>query len=100
MTTKHKNGDKTNSDIFRGIAVINSMSRVYGEVLKGRIKQEYVKMEADEQAGFRVGRSTVDHVFTLTRVLQKRVAGNQQMLLHFDLKKVYEFVPILSLCQL
>ena len=54
--------------------------------------------EAVEQAGFRAGRSTVDHLFCITQVIEKKMAVGQELHLVFvDLKKAYESVPLLKL---
>ncbi|KAF2900294.1 hypothetical protein ILUMI_05894 [Ignelater luminosus] len=45
-------------------------------------------MEAEEQAGFRAGRSTVGHLFCITRIIEKIVAVNQEIhLLYVDSRK-------------
>lgn len=45
-------------------------------------------MEAEEQAGFRAGRFTVDNLFTVTQVVVKKIALNQEVhVLYVDLKK-------------
>lgn len=95
LTTIYKKGDKNVCDNYRGIAVTNTMSRVYGKIIKTRIEKEYQDMEAEEQAGFRVGRSTIDHLFTITQVIEKKTAYDQELhLLFVDLKKAYDSVPL------
>ncbi|XP_045474960.1 secreted RxLR effector protein 78-like [Harmonia axyridis] len=50
-------------------------------------------MEAEEQAGFRASRSTTDHLFTLTQVIEQKIALNQETrLLFMDLKNAYDSV--------
>ena len=74
--------------------MLSSVSRVYGKLVKKRIEEEYRDMEAEEQAGFRAGRSTVDHLFTLTQIIEKKMARKQEIyLLYVDLKKAYDSVP-------
>lgn len=52
-------------------------------------------MEAEEQAGFRAGRSTVDHLFCITQVIEKKMAYGQELhLLYVDLPKAYDSVPL------
>ncbi|XP_044759225.1 uncharacterized protein LOC123316967 [Coccinella septempunctata] len=94
MTTIHKKGSKLVCDNFRGNAVLGTISRVYGRLLSERIEAEFYDMEAEEQAGFRAGRSTIDHLFALTHVIEKKRAMNQEEhLLYVDLKKAYDSVP-------
>lgn len=100
VSTIYKKGDRTKCENYRGIAVTSSVSRVYGKVLKNRIESEYGQIEAEEQAGFRAGRSTTDHIFTLTQVIEKKTAKNQEVhLLFVDLKKAYDSVPLVKLWQ-
>lgn len=40
---------------------------VYVKLVKEKIEEEYCNMEAEEQAGFRAGRFTIDNLFTITQ---------------------------------
>ncbi|XP_030751029.1 uncharacterized protein LOC115878622 [Sitophilus oryzae] len=66
LSTIYKKGDRTKCENYRGISVTATVSRIYGKILRNRIENEYQEIEAEEQAGFRAGRSTVDHLFTVT----------------------------------
>lgn len=46
--TIHKNGKKDDCDNYRGIAVLSSISRVYGTVLHRKTELEYSTMKAEE----------------------------------------------------
>lgn len=73
---------------------MSTISRIYGRILKNRIETEYSDMEAEEQAGFRAGRSTTDHLFCLTQIIEKKVAVGQELhILYVDLKKAYDSIP-------
>lgn len=101
ITTIHKKGDKSRCDNYRGISVSNTLSRTYGRILKKRIEEEYSQMEAEEQAGFRAGRSTIDHLFTVTQFIEKKLSFNQEVhLLFVDLKKAYDSVPLAKLWEI
>ena len=44
----------------------------------------------EEQAGFQSGRSTIDHIFNIQQLIEKRTAwGKPLHNLFFDLEKVY-----------
>lgn len=94
----HKKWDKNKCDNYRGISVTNTISRIYVRILKNKIEHEYSAMEAEEQAGFRAGRSTIDHLFVLTQIVEKKIAYNQEVhLLFVDLKKAYDSIPLVKL---
>lgn len=76
------------------------MSRVYAKLLRNIVETEYVPQEIEEQAGFRAGRSCIDHIFSLTQLNGKKVARNREAhLLFVDLSKAYDTVPIQKLWQ-
>lgn len=50
-------------------------------------------MEAEEQAGFRAGRSTIDHLFCVTQLIEKKTAYEQEIhMVYIVLKKAYDTV--------
>lgn len=61
----YKKGDHQNCSSYRGISVTNSISRIYGKILKTRI-EEGIQVVV-EQNGFRAGRCCIDSVFTLKK---------------------------------
>ncbi|XP_072380620.1 uncharacterized protein [Diabrotica undecimpunctata] len=94
ISTIHKRELKKYYDVYRRISVLGTISRVYGQVIKNRIEEEYSDMEAEEQAGFRADRSTIHHLFTITQLMKKKTVRNQPIhLLYIDLRKVYDSVP-------
>ncbi|KAF2884257.1 hypothetical protein ILUMI_21909 [Ignelater luminosus] len=72
LSSVHKKGERTKCGNYRGISVRSTISRIYGKILKNRIETEYQEQEAKEQAGFRTGRSTIDHLFPITQIIEKR----------------------------
>lgn len=53
----HKKGDKNSCDNYRGIAAVATALKEFGKLLKRRIETKYSDMKAEEQGGFRAGRS-------------------------------------------
>jgi hypothetical protein len=89
-------GDPTDPDSYRGIAVSNSLSKLFSTVLLNRLDAwaERCGKRAAGQAGFRNGHSTTDNVF----VLQKCVEGSRPVYVAFiDFKKAYDCVNRLLL---
>lgn len=68
----HKKGRKDDCKNYRGITVTNTFSRLYGRIIKCFLEQEYKEEKAEEQAGFRAGRSTIDHIFCLQQIIEKK----------------------------
>jgi len=92
----HKDRDKTVPDNYRGITLLSVVGKVYTAVLNARITKwsETKNKLADEQAGFRKDRSTIDHLFVLTEVIRSRREKRKDTFCAFlDLKKAYDTIP-------
>jgi len=77
---------------------LNIFSRLYGNTINYFLEQEFSHIETEEQTGFRVGRSTFDHVFSLKQLIEKKMSVDQQLhLLFVDLEKAYDSVPLRNL---
>ena len=93
-----KKGRKDDCNNYRGLSVTGTISKVYGKILKAKIEDEWQDHEAEEQAGFRAGRSTIDHLFVIVQVIEKKMAVAQELHLIFvDLQKAYDSVPLVKL---
>ena len=77
---------------------MNIFSPLCGNIRKHFLEQEFSQIETEQEAGFRVGQSTVDHIFCLRQLIEKKMAVNQPLhLLFVDLEKAYDSVPLKSL---
>lgn len=65
LTSMFKKGDRQLCENYRGITVTSTFSRLFGQILKGFLEEEFGVQEAEEQCGFRAGRSCVDNIFCL-----------------------------------
>lgn len=98
ITPIYKKGSRDQCSNYRCISVTDTLSRIYGKVLKQLVEKEYEPNEIEEQAGFRSGRSCIDHVFTLSQLHEKRTATNREShLLFVDLTKAYDTIPLQKL---
>jgi hypothetical protein len=91
----YKNGDPRVPDNYRGISLLSVVGKVYTSVLNARVTKWCEKhgVLTDEQAGFRPGRSTVDHIFSLSEVLRLRRGKKKQTHCAFlDIRKAYDTV--------
>jgi Reverse transcriptase (RNA-dependent DNA polymerase). len=77
---------------------MNIFSQVYGKIIKYYLEESYKGKETEIQAGFRAGRSTIDHVFVIKQLIEK--ANNNRQEVHFtcvDMQKAYDTVPLQKL---
>lgn len=75
------------------ISLISHPSKIMLKVLLNRLKPQAEEIIAEEQAGFRAGRSTTEQIFNL-RVLCEKHLQHQQDLYHvfIDFKKAFDRV--------
>ena len=79
-----KKGDRMDPSNYRGTSLSNILSKVYTSILTDRL-YSWTENEGklfEEQAGFRKGHSTVDHIFALSQLVSNCLYGNRR-------KKVY-----------
>ena len=66
---------------YRGISLLSILSKVYTHIINSRltlwVESNFVLTDA--QAGFRKGRSTVDHIFTLHAAIERQFANNSKL---------------------
>ena len=88
-----KNSNLQLSQNYRTISLISHPSKVMLEIMINRLEPEAEKIIAEEQAGFRPGRSTTEQIFNL-RILCERYLQHQQDLYHvfIDFKKAFDRV--------
>ncbi len=95
ITPIHKKGRKDICRNYRGIAVTNTFSKIYGRILRNRLEREYVMHEEEEQSGFRAGRSCIDNLFCLSQVMQKKwQTGRELHIVFLDIAQAYDNVPV------
>ena len=92
-----KKGDDKNPDNYRGISLLSVVSKVFTAILNKRLYTwaEHEQKISKEQAGFRKGYSTVDHIFTLTSMITKKLnskRGGKVYVAFVDYKKAFDTV--------
>ena len=91
----YKNGDKTNTENYRPIALLPSLSKIIEETLKTRIQKflEKYNLINIEQFGFRKNHSTCDAMRHLTDNIYEKLDNNHNVLTIFiDLKKAFDTI--------
>ena len=93
VITLSKKGNLQQCQNYRTISLINHPSKVMLKIILNRLKPQAEKIIADEQAGFRAGRSTTEQIFNL-RILCKKYLQHQQDLhrVFIDFKKAFDTV--------
>ena len=91
----HKEGDPRLPDNYRGITLLSVVGKIYTMALNRRVMQwcEDRNVLVEEQAGFRIGRSTVDQIFVLSELIRARMTKGQKTYCAFlDIRKAYDTV--------
>ena len=89
----YKNKNQTDSNNYRGISLLCHSSKVYTSIILGRLRKRTDEILSEEQAGFRVGRSTVDQIFTLRQLAEKCTEFNQELYIcYVDFRKAFDSV--------
>ena len=91
----YKDGDARVPENSRGITLLSVVGKIYTTVLNKRVTSwcEKFGVLSEEQAGFRPGRSTVDHILSVAEVLRLRRKQRKQTHCCFlDIKKAYDTV--------
>ena len=93
VITLPKKGNLRQCQNYRTISFISFPSKVMLKIILNRSKPQAEKIIAEEQAGFRAGRSTTEQIFNL-RILCKKYLQHQQDLYHvfIDFKKAFSRV--------
>ena len=92
-----KKGDDDNPDNYRGISLLSIVSKVFTAILNKRLYTwaEKENKISKEQAGFRKGYSTIDHIFTLVSMVKRKLnsrRGGKVYVAFVDYKKAFDTV--------
>ena len=92
-----KSGALTNPENYRGISLINSISKIFTGILTTQLQKwsEEKRVIDESQAGFRKGYSTIDNIFSLQAIIQKylcRPRGRFYCIFN-DFKRAFDSIP-------
>ena len=93
---KSSTGDARNPLHHRGISLAPACYKLYCGVLNSRLEAwvDENNLLCDEQNGFRKSRSTLDHLSTLTSIIETRKANKTDTYVAFiDFSKAYDSIP-------
>ena len=80
---------------YRPISLTSHFCKLYEKIILGRINYHCIKHKIIpiEQAGFKRGRSTMDHVTKITGIIKNQFSRHKSLLAtFFDVKKAYDRV--------
>ena len=91
----YKEGDPRDPLNYRGITLLSVVAKLFASVLNRRLMSfcEEEGVLAEEQAGFRTGRSCMDQIFTIKEILEiKKKRKEQTFTCFIDIRKAYDSV--------
>ena len=95
-------GDLDDPDNYRGITLLSCMSKLFTMIINKRLSDflEDNKLLVEEQAGFRDGYSTLDHIFSLHCIIDSFLSAKKRLYCAFiDYRKAFDSVDRSSLWQ-
>jgi hypothetical protein len=69
----HKKGDKTDCNNYRGIWLLSTAYKILSNIRLARLTPYVSEIIGDHQCGFRRNRSTMDQIFYIRQMLEKKM---------------------------
>jgi hypothetical protein len=89
----HKKGNKTECNIYRGISLLSAAYKTLSNIILARLTPYVNEIIGDHQCGFRRNRSTMDQIFYIRQILEKKWEYNgTEHQLFIDFKKACDSV--------
>jgi hypothetical protein len=89
----YKKGDKTGCNNYRVISLLSTAYKILSNILLARLTLYVNEIIGDHQCGFRHNRSTMDQIFYIREILEKKWEYNGTVhQLFIDFKKAYDSV--------
>jgi sorting nexin-29 len=87
----YKKGDKTDCNNYQGISLLSTAYKILSNILLARLIPYFNEIIGGHQCGFCCNRSTMDQIFYIQQILQKKWEYNGTVhQLFIDFKKVYD----------
>lgn len=100
MIIIHKKGSKTDLRNYRPISLLPHIYKILEKVICNRIQNKLDENQPREQAGFRSGYSTSDHLHTIQQLLEKCNEYKKPLIICFvDYEKAFDSVETSKLIE-
>ena len=91
----YKKGDREQLRNYRPIWLLPTVYKVFTKVLYNRLARQLDEQQPPEQAGFRSGYSTMDHIHVLNQLLERCRKYKMPLVLAFvDYEKAFDSIEI------
>ena len=93
-------GDRKDADNYRGITILSCFSKLFTSIINQRLTKfaDEFDIIGPEQAGFREGFSTIDHIFTFKLLLDFYLSQKKRLYCAFiDYRKAFDNIDRLKL---
>lgn len=89
----HKKGNKDDIENYRPISLMSNVYKVFAKIILDRVTKTLDAQQPVEQAGFRKGFSTIDHIHTVKQILEKYTEYNKKIYIAFiDYAKAFDSI--------
>lgn len=89
----HKKGDITELENYRPISLLNHLYKLFTKIITNRLENKLDFYQPLEQAGFRTGFGTNDHLQAVRALIEKSIEYNRPLALVFvDFHKAFDTV--------
>lgn len=85
---------------YRPISLLSHVYKLFSRVITNRLARRFDEFQPPEQAGFRSGYGTIDHIHTIRQIVQKSQEYNKPLCLAFvDYEKAFDCIEIWSVLE-
>ncbi|MEL7307279.1 MAG: reverse transcriptase family protein, partial [Pseudomonadota bacterium] len=93
MTLLHKKGDKSDPSNYRPISLLSHTYKIFMKIMQRRLDKILDANQPRDQAGFRKGFSTMDHIQVMNQLMEKTREYNLPLYVAFvDYEKAFDSV--------